>query len=155
MDGKTVQTNLNQCYGRNEFIVYETADRLIISGEVLHSDPVKQDNPKPYRSPLWAHLDEIQSGDWHKKPGKQSPTNSLLQYGLKISFQAVHAFFKRAIERDRRQPLGFGTESSNSIAIQTTIPVAKDSDSIYEEARQAIRAEQQSKPKIIKPDRPL
>ena len=117
--------------------------------------PVKQDNPKPYRSPLWAHLDEIHEWRLARKRGKPLPTNSLYQHGLKISFQAVHAFFKRASKRGRRRPLGFVAERSSSIAIQTTVTLAQGPDSIYEEARKAIRQEQQSKPKIIKPDRPL
>ena len=116
---------------------------------------VKQDNPKPYRSPLWAHLDEIHEWrlaqeTWEAIAGKLS-----LLHGLKISFQAVHAFFKRASKRGRRRPLGFVAQRSSSIAIQTTVTLAQGPDSIYEEARHAIRQEQQSKPKIIKPDRPL
>jgi hypothetical protein len=120
--------------------------------------PVKQDNPKPYRSPLWAHLDEIHEWRLAQDTWEAIADKLSLQHDLKISFQAVHAFFKRATKRGRRRPLGFVAEcssSSSSIAIQTTVTLAQGSDSIYEEARQAIRQEQQSKPKIIKPDRPL
>jgi hypothetical protein len=78
-----------------------------------------------------------------------------LQYGVKVSIQGVQVFFKRAIDRDRRRPLGFRPERSGSIVTQTVSSAAQDPDSIYEEARQAVRQEQQSKPKIIKPDRPL
>jgi hypothetical protein len=117
--------------------------------------PVKQDNPKPYRSPLWAHLDEIQQWRLAQDTWEAIAERLTLQHGLKISFQAVHAFFKRASKQRGRRPLGFVAQRSNSIAIQTTITLAQGSDSIYEEARQAIRQEQQSKPKIIKPDRPL
>jgi hypothetical protein len=117
--------------------------------------PVKQDNPKPYRSPLWAHLDEIQQWRLAQDTWEAIAERLTLQHGLKISFQAVHAFFKRASTRRGRRPLGFIAQHSNSIAIQTTITLAQGSDSIYEEARQAIRQEQHSKPKIIKPDRPL
>jgi hypothetical protein len=117
--------------------------------------PVKQDNPKPYRSPLWAHLDEIQQWRLAQDTWEAIAERLTLQHGLKISFQAVHAFFKRASKRGWRRSLGFVAERSNSIAIQTTVTLTQGSDSIYEEARQAIRQEQQSKPKIIKPDRPL
>jgi hypothetical protein len=117
--------------------------------------PVKQDNPKPYRSPLWAHLDEIHEWRLARETWEAIANKLAIQYGLKVSFQRVQSFFKRAIDRDRRQPLGFRTEPSSSIAIQSTVAVAQDSDSIYEEARKAIREEQQSRPKVIKPDRPL
>jgi hypothetical protein len=117
--------------------------------------PVKQDNPKPYRSPLWAHLDEIHEWRLAQETWEAIADKLSLQHGLKISFQAVHAFFKRASKRGRRRPLGFVAERSSSIAIQTTVASAQGPDSIYEEARHAIRQEQQSKPKIIKPDRPL
>jgi len=78
-----------------------------------------------------------------------------VQYGLKVTFQAVHAFFKRATRRGLRRPLGFAAEPPKSKAIEGTVTVAKEADSIYEEARETIRKEQQSRPKIIKPDRPL
>jgi hypothetical protein len=117
--------------------------------------PVNQDNPKPYRSPLWAHLDEIQQWRLAQDTWEAIAERLTLQHGLKISFQAVHAFFKRASKRRGRRPLGFVAQRSNSIAIQTTVTLAQGADSIYEEARQTIRQEQQSKPKIIKPDRPL
>jgi hypothetical protein len=116
---------------------------------------VKQDKPKAYRSPLWAHLDEIHKWRSARETWVAIADKLATQYGLKVSFQRVQSFFKRAIDRDRRQPLGFGIEPSSSMAIQTTAPVAQDSDSIYEDARKAIRVEQQSRPKVIKPDRPL
>jgi hypothetical protein len=78
-----------------------------------------------------------------------------LQYGIKVSIQGVQVFFKRAIDRDRRRPLGFMPGRSGSIVTQMVPSAAQDPDSIYEEARQAVRQKQQSKPKIIKPDRPL
>jgi hypothetical protein len=117
--------------------------------------PVKQDNPKPYRSLLWAHLDEIHEWRSAQETWEAIADKLFLQHGLKISFQAVHAFFKRASKRGRQRPLGFVAERSRSIAIQTTVTLAQGPDSIYEEARHAIRQEQQSKPKIIRPDRPL
>jgi hypothetical protein len=116
---------------------------------------VKQNKPKPYRSPLWAHLDEIHDWRLAQDTWEAIADKLSLQYGLKVSLQAVQAFFKRAINRDRRRPLGFVAERSSSIAIQTIVTVAQEPDSIYEEARKAVREEQQSKPKIIKPDRPL
>ena len=117
--------------------------------------PAKQDYPKPYRSPLWAHLDEIRERRLAQDTWETIAEKLSLQHGINVSFQAVHAFFRRASKRGRRRPLGFVAERSSSIAIQTTVTLAQGPDSIYEEARQAIRQEQQSKPKIIKPDRPL
>jgi hypothetical protein len=117
--------------------------------------PAKQDNPKPYRSPLWAHLDEIRERRLAQDTWEAIAEKLSLQHGINVTFQAVHAFFRRATKRGRRRPLGFVAERSSSIAIQTTVTLAQGPDSIYEEARQAIRREQQSKPKIIRPDRLL
>ena len=125
---------------------------------------MKQDKPKAYRSPLWAHLDEIEKWRLARETWEAIANKLATQYDLKISFQRVQSFFKRAIDRDRRRPLGFETEPSSSRAIKTnatrpsriaTVAVAQDPDSIYEEARKAIRKEQQSRPKVIMPDRPL
>jgi hypothetical protein len=116
---------------------------------------VKQDKPKAYRSPLWAHLDEIHTWRMAQETWEAIADRLSLQYGINVSLQCVQAFFKRAMHRDRRRPLGFGPEPSSSIAIQPVATAAQDPDSIYEQARKAIREEQQSRPKIIKPDRPL
>jgi hypothetical protein len=111
--------------------------------------------PKAYQSPLWAHLDELRKWRGAQETWEAIADKLLAQYGLKVSLQAVHAFFKRATRRGLRRPLGFGAEPSKSIGIKTTVTVAQQADSIYEEACEAIRKEQQSRPKIIKPDRPL
>ena len=111
--------------------------------------------PKAYRSPLWAHLDEIRKWrlaqlTWEEIADKLSDL-----YGITISFQRVQAFFKRAVDRDRQRPLGFEPAPSSPLAFQTIATAGQDPDSIYEAARKAIREEQQARPKIIKPDRPL
>jgi hypothetical protein len=115
----------------------------------------KKSKPKAYQSPLWAHLDELRKWRRAQETWEAIADKLFAQYGLKVSLQAVHAFFKRATRRGLRRPLGFGAEPSNSIANKSTVTVAQQADSIYEEAREAIRKEQQSRPKIIKPDRPL
>ena len=102
-----------------------------------------------------SRIDEIHKWRLAQETWEAIANKLATQYGLNVSFQRVHSFFKRAIDRDRRQALGFGTEPSTSPPIQTTIPVEKDFDSIYEEARKAVRAEQQSRPKVIRPDRLL
>ena len=116
---------------------------------------MKQEKPKAYQSPLWTHLDEIRKWRLARETWEAISDKLFALYSLKFSLQGVQAFFKRATRSDRRQPLGFGTEPSTSIAIQTIVTMAQGPDSIYEEARKAIREEQQSRPKIIKPDRPL
>jgi hypothetical protein len=159
MDGKTVQTNLNEAilWRQGNLASMRPPNELLISAKVTPlQTTVKENKPKAYRSPLWAHLDEIHKWRLARETWEAIANKLATQYDLKISFQRVQSFFKRAIERDRRQPLGFGTEPSSSIAIQTTVAVAQDSDSIYENARKAIREEQQSRPpKVIKPDRLL
>jgi hypothetical protein len=116
----------------------------------------KKSKPKAYQSPLWVHLDELRKWRRAQETWEAIADKLFAQYGLKVSFQAVHAFFKRATRRGLRRPLGFAAaEPSKSIAIKTTVTVGPEPDSVYEEAREAIRKEQQSRPKIIKPDRPL
>jgi hypothetical protein len=77
------------------------------------------------------------------------------QHGIKVSLQGVQAFFKRANNRNRRRPLGFDSKRPISIASPAVADTPENQDSIYDEARRAIREAQQSRPKIIKPDRPL
>jgi hypothetical protein len=117
--------------------------------------PVKLDKPKAHRSPLWAHLHEIHKWRMAQETWEAIAEKLSLQYGIRISLQGVQVFFRRAIDRDRGRPLGFGPNPSGSKAMRTVPSSAEDPDSIYEEARRAIRQEQQSRPKIIKPDRPL
>src|ERR1700730_10879475 len=126
--------------GAMQVSVYETAEGVDhFRSRTPLQTPVKQDKPKAYRSPLWAHLDEIHKWRLARETWEAIANKLAIQYGLKVSFQRVQSFFKRAIDRDRRQPLGFGTEPSSSIAIQTTVAVAQDSDSIYEEAEKLFK----------------
>ena len=117
--------------------------------------PVDQEKPKAYRSPLWTHLDEIHKWRTAQQTWEAISDKLFAQYGIKVSFQCVQAFFQRAARRGFRRPLGFERERSGSIAVETVVTVAQGPESIYEEARKAIREEQQSRPKIVKPDRPL
>lgn len=131
-------------------------NKLVIPAKAITLEtPVKQAKPKAHRSPLWTHLDEIHRWRMAQETWEAIAKKLSLQYSIKVSIQGVQVFFKRAIDRDRRRPLGFRPERSGSIATQTVPSAAQDPDAIYEEARQAVRQEQQSKPKIIKPDRPL
>jgi hypothetical protein len=139
-----------------KFKLYESPEELVVPAKVIPlGTSVKQDKPKAYQSPLWAHLDEIRKWRLAQETWEAIADKLFLQYGLKVSLQAVQGFFKRATRRDGRRPLGLGLKPSTSIAIQTIVTVAQGPDSIYEEARKAVREEQQSRPKIIKPDRPL
>ena len=117
--------------------------------------PVDQEKPKAYRSPLWTHLDEIHKWRTAQQTWEAISDKLFAQYGIKVSFQCVQAFFQRAARRGFRRPLGFGRERSGSIAVETAVTVAQGPESVYEEARKAIRIEQQSRPKIIKANRPL
>jgi hypothetical protein len=125
--------------------------RKAISVEPL----ANQKKPKPYRSPLWAHLDEIHKWRMAQQTWEAISDKLFAQYGIKVSLQCVQAFFQRAARRGFRRPLGVGRERSSSIAVETAVSVAQEPESIYEEARKAIRIEQQSRPKIIKANRPL
>ena len=116
---------------------------------------VDQDKPKAYRSPLWAHLDEIHKWRMAQQTWEAISDKLFAQYGIKVSLQCAQAFFQRAARKGFRRPLGFGRERSGSIAAETAVTIAQGPESVYEEARKAIRIEQQSGPKIIKADRPL
>jgi hypothetical protein len=117
--------------------------------------PVNQEKPKAYRSPLWAHLDEIHKWRMAQQTWEAISDKLCAQYGIKVSLQCVQAFFQRAARRGFRRPLGFGRERSSSIPVETVGTVAQGPESIYEEARKAIRVAQRSKPKIVKADRLL
>jgi hypothetical protein len=131
-------------------------NKLVIPAKAIPLETsVKQTKAKAHRSPLWTHLDEIHRWRMAQETWEAIADKLSLQYGINVSIQGVQVFFKRAIDRDRRRPLGFMPERPSSIVTQTVPGAAQDPDSIYEEARQAVRQEQQSKPKIIKPDRPL
>jgi hypothetical protein len=110
--------------------------------------------PKAYRAPLWPHLQEIYK--WRKAQQTwETISNKLFaQYGIKVSLQCVQAFFQRPTRRGFRRPLGFGVKPTSPLAVETIVNVSQGPESIYEEARKAIRTEQQ-RPKIIKADRPL
>jgi hypothetical protein len=125
------------------------------SGKATLEARVNQDKPKAYRSLLWPHLDELRKWRSAQETWEAIADKLFAQYGLKVSLQCVQAFFKRAARRGFRRPLGFGRERSSSIAIETVVTVAQGPESIYEEARKAVEIEQQSRPKIIKADRPL
>jgi hypothetical protein len=126
------------------------------SGKAISLEtPVNQEKPKAYRSPLWAHLDELRKWRSTQETWDAIAGKLFAQYGIKVSLQCVQAFFQRAARRGFRRPLGFGRARSSSIAIETVVTMAQGPESIYEEARKSIRMEQQSRPKIIKPDRPL
>jgi len=125
--------------------------RKAISVESL----ANQEKPKAYRSPLWAHLDEIHKWRMAQQTWEAISDKLFAQYGIKVSLQCAQAFFQRAARKGFRRPLGFGRERSGSIAAETIVTVAQGPESIYEEARKAIRIEQQSRPKIIKANRPL
>ena len=116
---------------------------------------VDQDKPKAYRSPLWAHLDEIHKWRMAQQTWEAISDKLFAQYGIKVSLQCVQGFFQRATRRGFSRPLGFGRERSTPIAAEPVVTAAQGPESIYEEARKAIRIERQSSPKIIKADRPL
>src|SRR6516165_9875251 len=125
--------------------------RKAISVEPL----ANQEKPKAYRSPLWAHLDEIHKWRMAQQTWEAISDKLCAQYGIKVSLQCAQAFFQRAARKGFRRPLGFGRERSSSIAVEPVVTAAQGPESIYEEARKAIGIERQSSPKIIKADRPL
>jgi hypothetical protein len=83
--------------------------------------PVNQEKPKAYRSPLWAHLDEIHKWRMAQQTWEAISDKLFAQYGIKVSLQCVQAFFQRAARRGFRRPLGFGRERSGSIAAETAV----------------------------------
>ena len=116
---------------------------------------MKQEKPKAYRSPLWAHLDELRKWRLAQETWEAIAAKLLARYGIKISFQAVQAFYQRATSGDRRRPLGFAATPSNLGTRRGVTSTSQDSESIYEEARKVIKKEQHSKPTIVRPSKPL
>src|SRR5215470_10340431 len=88
--------------------------------------PVDRDKPKPTGLRYGLILMRFTSGEWPNRPGKRLVTSSAPNTASRFLFNASRP-------------------SSD----------AQGPESIYEEARKAIRIEQQSGPKIIKANRPL
>ena len=104
MDGKTVQTNLNKAmlWKQGKLASMRPPNELIISAKVTPlQTPVKQDKPKAYRSPLWAHLDEIHKWRLAQETWEAIANKLAIQYGLKVSFQSSAILFQT---RNRSRP---------------------------------------------------
>ena len=62
------------------------------------------DNPGPYRSVLWAHLEEIRSWRALGDTWKEIASKLFRIHNIKVSTQGVHLFFKRSDKV--REPIG-------------------------------------------------
>ena len=72
-----------------------------------------REKPKAYRSPLWKHLEEIRRWRRDQETWEAIAQRLWVKYGIKISFQSVQSFFKRATDPEHKPPLGFKPESRN------------------------------------------
>src|SRR6516165_4394173 len=91
---------------------------------------MKQEKPKAYRSPLWAHLDELRKWRSSQETWEAISDKLFAQYGIKVSLQAVQAFYKRATCGDSRRPLGFAPTPLSFIPTRPVINTPHDPDSI-------------------------
>ena len=85
-------------------------------------DLVMGEKPKAYRSPLWKHLEEIRSWRRDQETWEAIADRLGVEYGIKISFQSVQSFFKRAIDPEHKRPLGFVPETAKSAPTQRLEP---------------------------------
>jgi hypothetical protein len=130
-------------------------------------------HPKPFQSQLWPYLNEI------RRLRKERATwpaiaAELGQRGVTLDPWTIRRFFKRA--QSGKLPLGFEEPQSPSpVAPRSKIPPpsnrrdpllevsterspwisAGPEEDIFDEARRRMREEHSSKPKIIRPNRPL
>jgi len=97
--------------------------------ESRKADPLdtfaKRGKPKAYQSPLWAHLDELRKWRRAQETWETIADKLFVQYGLKVTFQAVHAFFKRATRRGLRRPLGLRLSHQNPKQLKELLPSQK------------------------------
>jgi hypothetical protein len=130
-------------------------------------------HPKPFQSLLWPYLNEI------RRLRKERATwpaiaAELGQHGVTLDPWTIRRFFKRA--QSGKLPLGFeepqsrrpviprgelppvGNEGDLLLKVRPEpspwTPAGREED-IFDEARRRMREEHSSKPKIIRPDRPL
>jgi hypothetical protein len=130
-------------------------------------------HPKPFQSQLWPYLNEIR----RLRKGRATwpaIAAELGQRGVTLDPWTIRRFFKRA--QSAKVPLGFedpqydppaarrgklppiGNRRDPLLEVSPErspwTPVGGEED-IYDEARRRMREEQSSKPKIVRPDRPL
>jgi hypothetical protein len=92
-----------------------------------------REKPKAYRSPLWKHLEEIRRWRRDQETWEAIAERLRVEYGIKISFQSVQSFFKRATDPEHKRPLGFEPETPKSVPAQRLepadpVPVEKSVD---------------------------
>jgi hypothetical protein len=130
-------------------------------------------HPKPFQSQLWPYLNEI------RRLRKERATwpaiaAELGQRGVTLDPWTIRRFFKRA--QSGKLPFGFEEPQSRPPVVpggklpligngrksllegsperSSWTPAGREED-IFDEARRRMREERSSKPKIIRPDRPL
>jgi hypothetical protein len=130
-------------------------------------------HPKPFQSQLWPYLNEI------RRLRKERATwpaiaAELGERGVTLDPWTIRRFFKRA--QSGKLPLGFEQPQSRPPVVpggklpligngrqpllegsperSPWTPAGREED-IFDEARRRMREEHSSKPKIIRPDRPL
>lgn len=86
------------------------------------------ENP-PFSSPLWDHVDLIRSKRRARETWKDiavylDTKEGLSTYGLHISYKTIHAFFKRACQRETL-PLGWDEASERKTKPIDTSPQSK------------------------------
>jgi hypothetical protein len=81
-----------------------------------------REKPKAYRSPLWKHLEELRRWRRDQETWEAIAQRLWVEHGIKISFQSVQSFFKRATDPEHKPPLGFKPESRKSAPIQSLEP---------------------------------
>jgi hypothetical protein len=79
-----------------------------------HCNFVMREKPKAYRSPLWNHLDEIRRWRRDQETWEAIAERLWVEHGIKISFQSVQSFFKRATDPAHKRPLGFEPRTPKS-----------------------------------------
>lgn len=75
--------------------------------------PLPRSHPHPFQSDLWNYLDQIRNWRRQKRTWREIAEALGTGYGIQISFQAVHDFFKRASRR-KSLPLGFAPDQQIS-----------------------------------------
>jgi hypothetical protein len=85
-------------------------------------DLVMREKPKAYRSPLWKHLEEIRRWRRNQETWEAIAERLRVEFGIRISFQSVQSFFKRATDPEHKQPLGFEPETQKMTPTQRLEP---------------------------------
>jgi hypothetical protein len=101
----------------------------------MKSSSYTSEKPAAYRSPLWAHLDEIRKKRFGRATWPEIVTWLKTHHNLTVARTTLIDFFKRATSPKHRTPLGFEAFSAINnkpeVTVSKTLPPLHKGDGIF------------------------